>query len=133
MDIVLVDTSVWINFLKKVDTLATRYLENQIEEIVIATCPTVVQEVLQGVLIDNDYKSIKNYFDQLLLLDNDSYLLATEAAQLYRSLRKKGITIRKPNDCLIAAYALHHNTYILHEDKDFTYMAEYSDLKVIAP
>lgn len=133
MDIILIDTSVWINYLKKSDTLATIYLENQIERVVIATCPTVLQEVLQGVLADNDYKSLKSYFDGLLMFDNNAYQLAIDAAQLYRSLRKNGITVRKPNDCLIAAYAIKNNVALLHEDRDFVNIHKYSDLKVIKP
>jgi predicted nucleic acid-binding protein len=133
MDTILVDTSVWINFLKKSETLATKFLENQLEQAIIATCPTIIQEVLQGVLADKEYKALKGYLDTLLLLDNDSYLLAIEAANLYRSLRKKGLTIRKPNDCLIAAYAIHNNAFVLHDDKDFVHIAEFSGLKVINP
>ncbi|WP_224746212.1 type II toxin-antitoxin system VapC family toxin [Mucilaginibacter glaciei] len=133
MDIVLIDTSVWINYLKKFDTLATGYLENQMEQMIIATCPTILQEVLQGVLIDSDYQSIKSYFDGLLILNNDPYQLAVEAAQLYRSLRKNGVTIRKPNDCLIAAYAIKNNVPLLHEDRDFSHIAMHNNLRVIKP
>ncbi|WP_374950000.1 PIN domain-containing protein [Mucilaginibacter sp.] len=133
MDIVLIDTSVWINYLKKFDTLATGYLENQLEQMIIATCPTILQEVLQGVLVDSDYKSLKSYFDGLLMLNNNSYELAIEAAQLYRSFKKNGITVRKPNDCLIAAYAIKNNVLLLHEDRDFAHMSMHSDLIVIKP
>ena len=133
MDTVLVDTSVWVNFLKKTDTLAAKYLENQITKIVIAICPSIIQEVLQGVLTDNEYHSLKSYLDTLELFNNESYSMAIEAAQLYRLLRKNGITIRKPNDCLIAIYAMRNDAFILHDDRDFTHIAAFSDLKVIKP
>ncbi len=55
---------------------------------------------------------------------------AVEAAQLYRTLRKKGVTIRKPNDCLIAQYALFYDLPILHNDSDFTQIALYTALRV---
>ncbi|MGY4538576.1 putative nucleic acid-binding protein [Mucilaginibacter sp. UYNi724] len=131
MDIVLVDTSVWINFFKDTGTLAARYLEDQIHNVMLATCPTIVQEVLQGVLNDKDYEELKSYFNDLLLLENNSYPLALEASQLYRALRKKGITIRKPNDCLIAVYAIRNNIALLHDDRDFVNIALHSDLKII--
>ncbi len=134
MDTVLIDTSVWVNYFKEdIETLATKYLDNQLDNIVITTCPVIIQEVLQGVITDKDFRQLKSYFDKLLQLVNDPYELALEAAQLYRSLRKKGITIRKPNDCLIAVYAINHDAYILHEDKDFVNIAKNSDLKLINP
>jgi predicted nucleic acid-binding protein len=57
--------------------------------------------------------------------------LAIEAANLYRKLRKKGITVRKPNDCLIAVYAIRNNIALLQDDKDFQLIAKYSKLKII--
>lgn len=131
MEIILVDTSVWINFFKDKGTLAAKYLEEEINNIMLGTCPTIVQELLQGVVKDKDYEELKSYFDDLISFDNDAYLLAIKASQLYRSLRKNGITIRKPNDCLIAAYAIHHNLILLHDDRDFANIAKYSELKVI--
>src|ERR1700759_1495609 len=105
MDTVLVDTSVWVNFFKDIETEAMRYLSNNFTNIIIATCPTIVQEILQGVTSDADEQIVKLYFDNLTRLIENPYTLAIQAAELYRKLRKKGITIRKPNDCLIAIYA----------------------------
>jgi len=56
--------------------------------------------------------------------------VADHAIDLYRSLRKKGITIRKPYDCLIASYAILEDIYLLHNDSDFTQMVNNSKLKV---
>jgi len=53
-----------------------------------------------------------------------------EAAELYSSLRQKGVTIRKPNDCLIAIYALHFEREICHNDSDFELIAQNSSLKI---
>jgi len=131
MDTVLVDTSVWINFFKDIETSANNFLNKNFTSIIIATCPTIVQEVLQGIVTDADEQIVKLYFDNLTKLEEDSYKVATEAADLYRILRKKGITIRKPNDCLIAVYAIKNNIALLHDDKDFTNIAAFSDLKVL--
>jgi predicted nucleic acid-binding protein len=54
---------------------------------------------------------------------------ALDAANLYRSLRQKGVTIRKANDCLIAAYAIHFSIEICHNDVDFDQIAQHSSLK----
>lgn len=130
MDTILVDSSVWINYLKNNNTKASLFIDNNNSNL-LATCPVIVHEVLQGVINDNVFITLKEYFSKLVHLTDESYDLAVEAAQLYRNLRKKGITIRKPNDCLIAAYAIYNKVYLLHEDRDFTFIAANSDLKTV--
>jgi predicted nucleic acid-binding protein len=132
MDTILVDTSVWVNFFKDVDTSANRFLTNNLTNIIIATCPTIVQEILQGVVSETDEQIIKLYFDNLTELTENAYAVAVEAADLYRKLRKKGITVRKPNDCLIAVYAIKNKISLLHDDRDFQLIAEYSSLKLVS-
>jgi predicted nucleic acid-binding protein len=132
MDAVLVDTSVWINFFKGNPTPASLYLKNIIPQVLVATCPVIVQEVLQGAKTDKDFKNLKALFENMIQLRGDQYELSIEAAILYRKLRNTGITIRKSNDCLIAAYAITNKLHILHEDKDFDFIAKESDLMVRA-
>lgn len=119
-DPVMVDTSVWINFFKGIDcqevTLLTNYLENDGP---IFLCPTIIQEVLQGISNDKQFAKIKEYLLAFKILNDDGIEMAISAANLYRSLRKKGITIRKSNDCLIAQYAIKHSINVLHQDRDF--------------
>src|SRR5437899_11019002 len=124
MDIVLVDTSVWINFFKAYETTSSLFLKNNLNNIVIATCPVIVQEVLQGIVSDKDFRHINSYLNTLTRLIENSYELAEEAAKLYRELRKKGITVRKPNDCLIETYAIRNNIALLQDDKDFRLIAK---------
>ncbi|HZY38015.1 MAG TPA: PIN domain-containing protein [Mucilaginibacter sp.] len=130
MDIVLVDTSVWINFFKAKDTASSLFLKNNLANIVIATCPVIIQEVLQGVLSDKEYKIVESRLNSLKKFVDDPYLLALDAAKLYREVRKSGFTIRKPNDCLIASYAIKNRVKLLHDDKDFHYIANNSNLMV---
>ncbi len=63
-------------------------------------------------------------------LNLDGYFVAEEAAKIYRTLRKKGITIRKPNDCIIAFYAIHFNLKLVHNDSDFDKIAKHTKLKI---
>jgi len=128
MNTILVDTSVWVNFFKGIETRSSIFLKTNLNNFIIATCPVIVQEVLQGVVPEKEYTYLHGYFNELDHLQGDPYFLANEAAQLYRKLRKTGISIRKPNDCLIAAYALHHNMRLLHDDRDFEHIANYTDL-----
>ena len=132
MDIILVDTSVWVNFFKDIDTNANRFLTNNLTNIIIATCPTIVQEILQGIASEADEQIVKLYFDNLTRIIEDPYIVAGEAADLYRQLRRKGITVRKPNDCLIAAYAIKNKVALLHDDRDFQLIAEHSSLKLVS-
>jgi predicted nucleic acid-binding protein len=132
MDTILIDTSVWINYFKDVDTNANRFLTNNITNIILATCPTIIQEVLQGIVFDSDKRKVSSQFDILTKLIEDPYEIAIEASELYRLLRKKGITIRKPNDCLIAVYAIRNKISLLHDDRDFHFITQHSSLKVIS-
>lgn len=91
MDIVLVDTSVWINFFKGRETPSSLFLKNNLANIIIATCPVVIQEVLQGVLHDKEFKKVSAYFNALTRLTGNSYEMAHDAAKLYREIRKKRI------------------------------------------
>lgn len=128
METILVDTSVWINAFKGIETKASVFLRDS-NNILVATCPTIVQEVLQGIVSDKDYQNISEYFNNIINLPTNGYNYAREAASLYRLLRKKGITVRKPNDCLIAVYAIKNNISVLHDDKDFTNIASFSELR----
>ena len=130
MDIVLVDTSVWINFFKANETGSSLFLKDNLSNIIVATCPVIVQEVLQGILSDKEFKVVSSYFNTLTKFSDNPYELALDAARLYRDIRKAGFTIRKPNDCLIASYAIKNNVRLLHDDKDFYYIAMNSDLLV---
>jgi len=131
MDVVLVDTSVWVNYFKAKETEASLFLKHNLSNIIIATCPVILQEVLQGVVSDKEFSQVNSYLNRLLPLMGDSYEFAYDSAKLYRELRKNGVTIRKPNDCLIATYAMYYKVALLQDDRDFQLIAQHSDLKLI--
>lgn len=120
MEPIIVDTSVWIDFFKGIESqnvqTLSEYLEN---DFTIFMCPTIIQEILQGITNDKQFKEVKEYLLAFPILNDDGIQLAISAAKLYRSIRKKGITIRKSNDCIIAHYALKYSIKILHQDRDF--------------
>lgn len=96
-----------------------------------ATCLPIIQEVLQGIRSDLHHSTVK---DGLLALpclsnpiDSDVYI---QAADLYRSGRRRGLTIRSSVDCLIAVIAIRGNIEIWHHDRDFDKIAKFTDLKV---
>ncbi len=125
------DSSVWVDFLNGKNTSKTKLLLehlNNDEEINI--CPLIIQEILQGIRDDNHYKNIKKLLFRLKLLDLGFYETAIGAADIYRSMRKKGATIRKINDCYISFFAVKFNLLLVHNDKDFDVIAKYTDLKI---
>lgn len=130
MEFILIDTSVWINVFKGIETKASAFFRDN-NNISAVTCPVIVQEVLQGIVSDKDYNNISTHFNNLVRIPANGYYYAREAANLYRTLRKKGITIRKPNDCLIAIYAIKYDIRLLHDDKDFNQIAAFSSLNTI--
>ncbi|MCY7351553.1 MAG: PIN domain-containing protein [Cytophagaceae bacterium] len=130
MEPVLFDTTVWIDYLKGVVRPQTDLLNQYItHDEPVFVCPTVVQEILQGIRSDEQFQQVRQSllgFPCLLIPGLDA---ALAAAELYRDLRKKGITIRKANDCLIAAYALHFDMAVCHNDSDFSMLALHIGLK----
>ncbi len=128
------DTSVWIDFLNKKETAESTLLEEYIsldEEVFLV--PVILQEILQGIRDDSLYARLKETLSFFTLLELPAYESAIGAADLYRSLRKQGITIRKSNDCLIAYYAIWFSIPIVHTDRDFDPISKQSGLKVVKP
>ena len=128
---VLVDTTVWVDFFADCRAPHVAALQELIEnEEDLCLCGVILAEVLQGIRSDADYRKTKEYFDDLLFLPMRQATFV-RAAELYRSLRKRGTTIRKPVDCMIASVAIEHDLHLLHDDRDFDHIAKHSKLKVL--
>jgi len=126
---VLVDTSVWIDFFGDRSTPEVAELERLLnEEADICICGVILTEVLQGIREDVSYRKTLSYFDAFLFLPMNQETFV-KAAQLYRSLRRRGITVRKPVDCMIAATAIAHGAALLHNDRDFDPLKTHCGLK----
>jgi len=121
--VILVDTSVWL-FDRRRFRLTDVVRPDQ-----IAVCGTIIQEVLQGTRGD-DFREKQKMLLHTHLVDLPLPLNRFEyAAEIYRSLRVLGITIRSANDCLIAATAILNRIELLHADRDFDYIAEITNLQ----
>jgi predicted nucleic acid-binding protein len=124
------DTSVWTDFLRNKSTPASDLLADYIEQNdQILLVPTILQEILQGIREDTQYHHIKEILSYFSVLQMSPVQAASGAAELYRALRKKGLTIRKSNDCLIAFYAIEFSTMLVHSDNDFDLIGKHSKLK----
>ncbi|HSV47150.1 MAG TPA: PIN domain nuclease [Ramlibacter sp.] len=129
----LVDSSVWIDAHRSALTEATRYLAGRDDKEELAITGIIFQEVMQGVTDDRAFARLQAMFAALHLLEPDALSTYELAAQLYRRARRAGLTIRKPNDCLIAALALEHDALLVHNDRDFIHLAQVEPELVIFP
>jgi predicted nucleic acid-binding protein len=129
----IVDSTVWIDgFNPKIKTPEKELLKQLIQnDFPIYLCPVIYQEVLQGIRDDKKFDQIKFIFQHYRMIDMDLLQVTNYAVDLYRYLRKKGITIRKSIDCLIASYAILGDMDLLHNDNDFIQIAKESKLKII--
>ncbi|MEA2417261.1 MAG: hypothetical protein QOI58_3918 [Thermoanaerobaculia bacterium] len=122
---ILVDTSVWVDFFNGHPSPQAETLARLIrEEADVVTCGLIVSEVLQGLRQSKSRVSIERHFremDWLSPKEPDTYL---EAADLFRRLRARGITIRSTIDCVIANLAANHDALILSKDRDLTLIVE---------
>lgn len=129
----LLDSSVWIDIHRARASTATRYVEARDEHEEIATTGIIFQEVLQGIRVDSEYDYMRQVLWSTLILEPRELSTYEVAAQLHRSARKVGLTVRKPNDCLIAAIALEHGALLVHNDRDFFALAQVEPALMIYP
>lgn len=128
---ILVDTSVWIGFFRGADSPAVRSFEELIDgEEDLYISEYILAEVLQGFKKDRDFELARRClldFPISLLKGFDSYI---KAAQIYRICRKKGVTVRKTADCIIAQTAIENDLFLLHDDSDFDRIASICALRI---
>jgi predicted nucleic acid-binding protein len=129
--VILVDTSVWVEVFRKQRPLD---LESLVPFDEVVVCLPVVQEILQGIGDEARYRVARNALLSMPIIESPmEHDLFVEAAQLFRTARRAGLTVRSSFDCLIATCAIRHNMTVLHNDRDFTALATVSALKTRQP
>ena len=126
----LVDTSVLIDFIKGKETVQGKKFEMILQEqIPFSISAFTYQEVLQGAKSEKEYDRLNDYLStqKIVYPSKESY---EQAAKLFFTCRKSGITIRSTIDLLIAITAIEHNLILLHSDRDFDNMLKVSALRV---
>lgn len=123
---ILVDTSVWIDWLRGTTTEAVQRLERILEGgIPFGITGVIYQEILQGADSAASLQRLADYFgSQRFYSPLDTLTTHKGAAELYQACRNQGITIRSTIDCLIAQIALEHELMLLHSDRDFDRLRE---------
>lgn len=115
----IVDSSVWIDYLSGVSTPQTDLLDMSLGHQAMGVGDIILCEVLQGFRHERDFEIAKELLLRFPVYTFGGAEIAIKSAQNYRFLRRKGITIRKTVDCLIATFVIENRFSLLHNDHDF--------------
>lgn len=126
----VVDTSVWIDYVNGVRTAQTDILDRELKQDRVVTGDLIIVEFLQGFRDNKQFQQARKLMDSLEYYDFIGKDMAIKAAQNFRLLRKKGVTIRKTIDVLIATFCIEHGFELLHNDKDYEQMEKILGLRV---
>ena len=116
---ILVDSSVWIDYFRGTTTAETDLLDSLLGRELLRIGDLILAEVLQGTSTDQDFDRVRRHLKTLELVVIGGEAIAIQAARNYRALRSQGITIRKTIDTLIATYCIEDNLQLLFSDRDF--------------
>jgi predicted nucleic acid-binding protein len=129
--VIIVDTSVWIDYFNGVPTPQADLLDDLFGERVLAVGDLILAELLQGFGTEADAKRALSLLEPLEFMEMVGRDVAIQSAANYRRLRRRGATVRKTMDMLIGTYCLMHDHQILHNDRDFDVLAKHLGLKVL--
>jgi len=118
--LILVDTSVWIDYFNNVDSLHSSALDLALIDSTAIIGDIIFLEILQGFKSDKDYQNTKSQLSKLDQYELFGNHMVERCANNYRNLRKKGITIRGTTDVMIATFCIENKIPLLFQDKDFT-------------
>lgn len=130
---ILVDSSVWINYFNGIPTWQTDLLDDCLSTIPVVIGDLILAEVLQGFKSNKDYETAKDLLSALPFRQIGGYNVAVQSAQNYRILRKSGVTVRKTIDVIIGTFCIIEGLPLLHDDRDFEPMATHFSLKTPSP
>lgn len=127
---IVVDSSVWINLARTVNTESVVKLRTAISVDDIIVGDVILLEVLQGARSDEHARILTTALEKFEFGTMLSRTIAIKAASNFRYLRSRGITIRKTMDLIIGTFCIENNHELLHDDRDFSPMAEHLGLKI---
>jgi hypothetical protein len=128
---VIVDTSVWIDYLNLAETPETAWLDQELSRQRLGLLDIVLAEVLQGAGAERQAQALQRELLKFEVFATGGVDLAVAVGRHYRALRRRGITIRKTIDVWIATYCILQNLTLLHKDRDFDPFEQYLGLAVI--
>ena len=128
---ILVDSSVWIDFFRNKPTAQAEWLDRNLGVEGLVVGDLILAEVLQGFRDDRGFNEAKRLLGQLEKVEVAGFDVAIEAARNYRKLRTLGVTVRGTVDVLIATRCLTSGLRLLHNDRDFDAFEKHLALRVV--
>lgn len=128
---ILVDTSVWIDYFKGTVTAQTDRLDGLLGQEPVAIGDLILTEVLQGFASERDFNQARKMLTSLTVVELGGQEIAIQAAKNFRVLRRLGVTIRKTIDTVIATRCMESGYDLLHNDRDFDPFARHLGLRVV--
>ena len=116
---ILVDSSVWIDYFRGATTPQAEKLDALLGTEPVATGDLILTEVLQGFVSDRDFNQARKLLDSLEIIDLGGRSIAIQAARNFRVLRGLGVTVRKTIDTIIATRCIESRLTLLYSDRDF--------------
>jgi len=127
----IVDSSVWIDYFADRDTPQVRILDEVLDGEQVGVGDLILCEVLQGIRDERQFETVRQQLLNLDILPVCDPHIAVQAARNYRRLRERGVTVRKTIDTLIATFCIEKGHRLLHNDRDFDPFEEYIGLQVL--
>jgi hypothetical protein len=131
--VIVVDTTVWVDYLRGGDTPQTRWLELNLERQRLGLLDLILCEVLQGTRDPDEFRAVRRELLRFEVFATGGIPFAIEAARNYRRLRSRGITVRRTIDGLIATFCLQGGHSLLHSDRDLDPFERHLGLEVVHP
>jgi predicted nucleic acid-binding protein len=128
---VIVDTTVWIDYLRGTENPETRWLDRELQRQRLGLTDLILCEVLQGIREQSMFARVRADLLKFRIFQTGGSELAIAAAQNYRDLRQRGYTVHKTIDCLIATFCLQAKHELLHRDHDFDCFEKVLGLQVL--
>jgi predicted nucleic acid-binding protein len=128
---VIVDSSIWIDYFNDVKNLWTDWLDFQADLQPIGLTDLIFCEVLQGMIREPDWIAVEKHLRFYDIGNTGGAQMATASARNFVRLRRRGLTVRKTIDCIIATYCIQNSFELLHNDRDFDSFEHHLGLKVV--
>ena len=128
---VIVDTTVWIDYLGGVENAQTEWLDEAQQRMRLGLTDLILCELLRGVRGDAMFAQVRREMMRFEIFSTGGMEIAVASAQNFRTLRAKGITVRKTIDCLIATFCITGEHVLLHRDRDFDAFEQHLGLRVV--
>ena len=130
---ILVDSSVWIDYFRGLATPQADYLDGLLGVEAVCIGDLILTEVLQGFVPDRDFDRAKALLASLDVVELGGRDVAVQAATYFRRLRRLGITVRKTIDTVIATRCIHDGLTLLYSDRDFDPFVRHLGLRAALP